>query len=194
MRILQILSLIITVHCFFLFSSCDREIEYAHPIENLVADSIVAQAIKTSTALSLSAPNQKKAISILKKITFQKDFLLANDSLQALSYHWLGSFYHHLSEPDSAILYINTAIDMRKVGNYNSSELGLAKSYFNRFVLSDADSSDCRVSIDSCFYLTARNRNWCRYYCSLPRWADFKSYYPSGQWRHGIICFIDRNQ
>jgi len=133
MKILKTFLLLISSLCIFFLVSCSPDQKaYTDPIKNPVADSLVNNAIERSTALSLSSADQKKAISILKKITNREEFLLATDSLQSLSYHWLGCFYHHLSEPDSALFYIDTAISMRKVGIYHSSNLGLAKSYFNR--------------------------------------------------------------
>jgi len=133
MKILKILILWIAVYGVFILGSCSHDRESAvDPIKNPLADSLVEQATTTALALSLSLSDQKKSISILKNIIAQKEFSLANDSLQSLSYHLLGRSYDQLPEPDSALHYIDIAIDRRKIGKYNSSDLDLAKSYFNR--------------------------------------------------------------
>ncbi len=134
MKILEILILCITAYSIFIFGSCgiDSEPKHTDPINNPVANTLVQNALEKSLLLTSSISDQKKSVSILKKIISEKAFPLATDSLQSLSFHLLGRSYTELSEPDSALHYIDIAIKMRKVGTYNSSDLGLAKSYFNR--------------------------------------------------------------
>jgi len=136
MEILKTVLFLITVHGIIVLGSCNPEPNRQPDlIIDPLADSLVQNAIETTLPLSINPSDQNKAVSILKNIISKKEFPLANDSLKSLAYHLLGRSYIELSELDSALLFVDIAINMRKIGSYSASELGLAKSYFNRSIV-----------------------------------------------------------
>lgn len=140
MNTLKIALLLIIVLFISVLISCDTDREYLNSNENSTLDSLIIQTISTTIALPLNPSSQKEAVSILKKITSQKSFSLVADSLQSLTYHRLGCNFYNLSEYDSALIYLDTAIQMRKVENYKASKLALARSYYTRSVVYEVTS------------------------------------------------------